>query len=135
VTGRAAPRPRKEEVSIAAAILIYSIRILCRDRKCNSQCKCRASRFGPGLSGGSTESAADEVFDFPTLSSTALIRIALLRSEKSQEPPVVVKLQTMANAVAMSSLLGSKSAVAARPAAFSGKARTTRVQVNALGNM
>ncbi|CAL8465013.1 g4548 [Coccomyxa elongata] len=34
----------------------------------------------------------------------------------------------MANALAMSSLLGSKSAVAARPAAFSGKARSTRVQ-------
>lgn len=38
----------------------------------------------------------------------------------------------MANALAMSSLLGSKSAVAARPAAFSGKARSTRVQVNCL---
>ncbi len=39
----------------------------------------------------------------------------------------------MANAVAMSSLLGSKSAVAARPAAFSGKARTARVQVKTQG--
>ena len=34
----------------------------------------------------------------------------------------------MANAAAMTSLLGSKAAVAARPAAFSGR-RTSRVQV------
>lgn len=37
----------------------------------------------------------------------------------------------MANAAAMTSLLGSKAAVAARPAAFSGR-RTSRVQVRSL---
>ncbi len=81
---------------------------------------------GPDRIGG------DEVSDFLTLSSTVLIRIALLGPVKSSESPVLVQLRRMANAVAMSSLLGSKSAVLARPAAFSGKARTSRVQVNCL---
>jgi hypothetical protein len=129
VLGRAAARATKEEVNRAAAIfnILQPPQIDLKLKKF-----AEASVEPPDIQSQSTESQAMRLLISPPSHPKLLIRIASCRPEKSSEEFCRGKAAEMANAVAMSSLLGSKSAVAARPAAFSGKARTSRVQVKTL---